>query len=157
MDDLEAFENWADPLLARLTPAARRKVAMDIGRALRRSQQKRIAAQQEPDGSAFEPRKPRRKKGDRPRAKAGRVKRKAKAMFAKLRTAKMMTIERDADGISIGWSKRVARIARVHQEGRSSQVAPGGVMYKYPVRQVLGLSQSDRDMIRDMLTDSLAP
>lgn len=157
MDDLQAFENWADPLLAKLTPAARRKLAMDIGRALRRSQQKRIAAQQAPDGSQFEPRKPRKREEDRPRAKAGRVKRKAKAMFAKLRTAKMMTIERDADGVSIGWSKRVARIARVHQEGLSSQVARGGVTYRYPVRQVLGLSESDRDMIRDMLTEALAP
>jgi len=157
MDDLQAFENWADPLLAKLTPAARRKLAMDVGRALRRSQQKRIAAQQAPSGSPFEPRKPRKKAEDRPRAKSGRIKRKAKAMFAKLRTAKMMTIERDANGVSIGWSNRVARIARVHQEGLSSQVAPGGVMYRYPVRQVLGLSQSDRDMIRDMLTDALAP
>lgn len=157
MDDLQAFENWADPLLARLTPAARGKLAMDIGRAVRRSNQKRISTQQEPDGSPFEPRKPRRKKGDRPRAKAGRVKRKAKAMFAKLRLAKLMTVERDADGVTIGWSRRVARIARVHQEGRSSQVAPGGVMYRYPVREVLGLSQSDRDMIRDMLTEALAP
>lgn len=155
MDDLEAFENWADPLLAQLTPAARRTLAMDIARALRRSQQKRIAEQKAPDGTPFAPRKARRPENNRPRAKAGRIKR--RAMFAKLRTAKLMTIQRDADGFSIGWSGRVARIARIHQEGRESQVARGGVKYQYPARQLLGLSDADRDMIRDMLTERLAP
>lgn len=155
MDDLEAFENWADPLLARLTPAGRRTVAMDIARALRRSQQKRIAAQKAPDGSAFEPRKPRKVEEERPRAKKGRIKR--RAMFAKLRTAKFMTIERDSQGISIGWSRRVARIARIHQDGQESEVARGGVKYQYPIRTLLGLTQADREMIRDMLTQHLVP
>lgn len=154
MDDLEALENWAGTLLAKLDPAERRAVAMDIARALRRSQQQRIAAQRAPDGSAFDPRKPREKQGGRLRGKAGRIRR--RAMFAKLRTAKHMKIQTDAEGFSIGWAGRVARIARVHQEGMESQVGRGA-KYLYPVRQLLGLSQADREMIRDMLIERLEP
>lgn len=154
MDDLDALENWAGPLLARLDPAARRAVAMDVARALRRSQQQRIAAQRAPDGSAFEARKPRKMRGGRLREKAGRIKR--RAMFAKLRTAKHMKIQTDAEGFSIGWAGRVARIARVHQEGLESQV-DRSTKYLYPARRLLGLSQAERDMIRDMLIERLAP
>jgi phage virion morphogenesis protein len=154
MEDLEALENWAGTLLARMAPAARRAVAMDIARALRRSQQQRIKDQRAPDGSAFAPRKPRENQGGRLRAKAGRIKR--RAMFAKLRTAKHMKIQTDAEGFTIGWAGRVARIARVHQDGMESQVGRGAT-YLYPVRQLLGLSQADRDMIRDMLIERLAP
>jgi phage virion morphogenesis protein len=149
MDDLEALADWAGPMLARLTPAARRAAAMDIGRALRKSQQQRIVAQQNPDGTAFEPRKARA----RLRAKAGRIRR--QKMFAKLRTAKMLKIETDAEGLAIGWAGRVARIARVHQEGLESGVAPG-IKYRYPVRQLLGLTQAERDMIQDKLLEHLA-
>lgn len=154
MEDLEALENWAGTLLARLAPAARRAVAMDVARALRRSQQQRIKDQRAPDGSAFEPRKAREREGGRLRAKAGRIRR--RAMFAKLRTAKHMKIHTDAEGFTIGWAGRVARIARVHQDGMESQVGRRN-KYLYPVRQLLGLSQADRDMIRDMLIERLAP
>lgn len=154
MDDLDALESWAGPLLARLSPAERRKAGFDIGRALRRSHQQRIAAQRNPDGSAFAPRKPKALQGKKLREKAGRIKR--RAMFAKLRMAKLMAIDVDADGVSIGWAGRVARIARVHQEGLESEVAPGGAKYKYPVRQLLGITPAERDMIRDKLLEHLA-
>nr|WP_239168394.1 phage virion morphogenesis protein [Chromobacterium violaceum] len=49
-------------LLQKMEPAARRGLARDIARQLRQSQQKRIAAQQNPDGSAFTPRKPQLRK-----------------------------------------------------------------------------------------------
>lgn len=155
MDDLSALEDWAGPLLAKLAPAARREAAIAIARALRRSQQQRIAAQKNPDGTPFAPRKARQQLlGRKLREKAGRIKR--RAMFAKLRTAKLLKIDTDADGLAIGWAGRVARIARVHQEGLESEVAPGGAKYKYPVRQLLGISPAERDMIRDMLLEFLA-
>lgn len=154
MDDLEALEDWAGPLLANLTPAGRRKAAMDIGRALRKSQQQRIAAQRNPDGSAMESRKPRALQGKKLRGKAGRIRR--RAMFAKLRTAKLLKLTTDAEGLSIGWVGRVARIARIHQEGRTTEVVPGGPRYKYPIRQLLGITPEERDMIQDKLLEHLA-
>lgn len=154
MDELNALEGWVGPLLEQLTPAARRAAAMDIARALRRSQQQRIAAQKNPDGSGFEPRKPRAVQGRNLRGKAGRIRR--RAMFAKLRLAKLMKVETNAEGLAIGWAGRVARIARVHQEGLESEVGPGGLKYRYPVRQLLGMTQAEHDLIRDTLLDHLA-
>jgi phage virion morphogenesis protein len=57
VDELSAVETWAGALLGQLSPAGRRTVMRDVARELRRSQQKRIAAQRNPDGSAYEPRK----------------------------------------------------------------------------------------------------
>ena len=48
--------------MAPLGPAQRRVLFRDIARYLQKSQGQRIAAQQNPDGSAFEERKPRQKK-----------------------------------------------------------------------------------------------
>lgn len=52
-DPLSALEDWVAPLLAKLEPAQRRALARNVGQALRRSQAARIAAQQNPDGSAY--------------------------------------------------------------------------------------------------------
>jgi|GEM_PF-5645917 len=55
----QALETWAAAQLARLAPAERRRLARKLAVEVRRDQQKRIAAQQNPDGSAYAPRKPR--------------------------------------------------------------------------------------------------
>ncbi|GGY12644.1 bacteriophage tail completion protein S [Pseudoduganella dura] len=158
MDNLEALEQWAGAALARLEPAERRKIAMDVGRELRRNQQRRIASQRNPDGSPYDPRKPRQvqqvRQGGQLRERRGRIKR--QAMFVKLRTARMMKVETDSAGVTIGFAGRVARIARVHQEGEESEVEPGRNKYRYPIRQLLGLDQAGRDMIRDRLLEHLA-
>lgn len=143
MDDLNAIEEWAGGLLAQLQPGQRRAVAIDIARELRRSQQARIKDQRNPDGTPYEPRKPKL------RAKAGRIKR--RAMFAKLRTIQYLKIDADGNGLAVGFAGRVAALARVHQEGETSPVRPGGPRYKYPVRQLLGFTASEREMIQDRL------
>lgn len=144
MDELHELEEWAAGLLARLTPAAQRKAAGDIGRELRRSQKARITAQANPDGTPYVSRKPRNLRG-----RAGRIKR--KAMFAKLRTARFLKVQIDGEGVALGFSGRVARLARVHQDGEESEVAQGGARYQYPVRKLLGFTDAERDMIRDKL------
>ncbi|ARB30215.1 phage virion morphogenesis protein [Pseudomonas tolaasii] len=83
-DKLEALETWAAGLLEQLQPAARNQVARSIGQELRRSQQKRVQTQINPDGSKFAPRKKRDLRG-----KQGRIQRKVE-MFKKLRTATYM-------------------------------------------------------------------
>jgi phage virion morphogenesis protein len=86
------------------------------------------------------------------REKEGRIKR--RAMFAKLRTARYFKVETSSEGLAIGFSGRAARLARVHQEGASSDVAPGR-SYKYPVRQLLGFTPAEREMIRDKLLEHI--
>ncbi|MBV6804079.1 phage virion morphogenesis protein [Xanthomonas campestris pv. lawsoniae] len=147
MDDLTALETWAAPLLARLQEGERRKLARKIGTALRRSQSQRIGKQQAPDGTPYAPRK------EQLRDKAGRVKR--KKMFVKLRQAKYFKVSASANQVSVGFVGRVSRIARVHQEGLSESVRPGGPRARYERRVLLGLTEQDRHLIRDQLLSHL--
>ena len=101
-DDLRALEDWAGALLNQVQPAERRKVTQTIARELRRSQQQRIAAQRNPDGTPYAPRKPRQQL----RAKAGRIKQ--RKMFAKLRTARYLHPDRHA-GVALRWAADFGR------------------------------------------------
>ncbi|KFA33418.1 phage virion morphogenesis protein [Xanthomonas vasicola] len=147
MDELTALENWAAPLLARLQPGERRTLARKIGTELRRSQSQRIGKQQAPDGSQYARRK------QQLRQKSGRVKR-AK-MFAKLRQAKYFKVSASPNAVSVGFVGRVSRIARVHQEGLTEQVRPGGPRARYEKRVLLGLTDNDHEQIRAMLIEHL--
>ncbi|WP_329956115.1 phage virion morphogenesis protein [Collimonas silvisoli] len=51
----------------------------------------------------------------------------------------------------IGFFGRVARIARVHQEGLKDRVSKKGPEYQYPARPLLGFSATDQALIRDSL------
>lgn len=146
-DDFTAVESWAEPLLAALTPAKRRALARSIGQSLRRSQAARIASQMNPDGSAYEPRKP--SKG---RLQKGSIRR---TMFEKLRSARHLKVQVEDDGVAIGFFGRTARIARVHHLGLRDEVEPGGPEYQYPARKLLGLTDAEREQIKDLLLQHL--
>lgn len=147
-DDLQALEAWTATLLAQLQPGKRHVLIRDIARALHRSQQQRIAAQHNPDGSAFIPRKPRNlPKAKHLREKAHRIRR--RAMFIKLKMTRFLKRENDAQSLTIGFTGRAARLAYVHQYGKTDQVAPGGPRYRYPARVLLGLTQEEKEMIRE--------
>lgn len=55
--ELERLEGWVGGLLAGLSPSSRAKATRNIASLLRGKQAQRIAAQRNPDGSAFDPRK----------------------------------------------------------------------------------------------------
>ncbi len=81
MAELQEVDAWLDALLAELEPAARKRMMRDLAQQLRRSQQKNIRMQRNPDGTAYEPRRV------TARTKQGRIRRQ---MFAKLRTTKYL-------------------------------------------------------------------
>lgn len=147
-DALNHLDTWAGALLAKLAPPARRTLARTIATELRRSQQQRIAAQLNPDGTAYAPRKPRL------RDKRGAIRRRA-TMFAKLRTARWLKATSTADAAEVGFIGRVARLARVHQEGLRDRVSPGGKQIRYPTRALLGFTEAERESIRTRLLDHL--
>ncbi|WP_311238390.1 MULTISPECIES: phage virion morphogenesis protein [unclassified Xanthomonas] len=147
MDELTALENWAAPLLARMQPGERRSLARKIGTELRRSQSQRIGKQQAPDGTPYAPRK------QQLRQKAGRVKR-AK-MFAKLRQAKYFKVSAGPNAVSVGFMGRVAQIARVHQDGLTERVRPGGPTARYEKRVLLGLDSRDRHQLKKLMLDHM--
>jgi phage virion morphogenesis protein len=142
---LEALEDWAAGLLGQLEPATRSRLARSIGQALRRSQQQRIIVQQNLDGSQYAPRKQRNLQG-----KQGRIKRKVK-MFQKLRTASFLKVNGDGNVINVGFTGRVARIARVHQYGLRDRAEWGAPVVRYDHRDILGFSEKDLDLIKDYL------
>jgi phage virion morphogenesis protein len=118
-EDLRAIEQWAGALLAKLQPGQRRILTRKIAQDLRRSQAQRITSQQAPNGAPYAARKQRKNL----RGKQGRIKRPKAAMFQKIRTQKNLKIEQDENQLSVGFFGRVARIARVHQEGLTDKVA----------------------------------
>lgn len=144
-NNLEALETWASVLLERLEPGERVKLARSIGQELRRSQQKRVMAQTNPDGSKYAP----RKKRD-PRGKQGRIRRRLD-MFKKLRTASYLKIRGDSNAVTVGFTGRIARIARVHQYGLKDRAERGAPDVRYDQREVLGFTEADLDLIRDGL------
>ena len=154
-DDLTLLETWCAPLLAKLTAGQRTQVARKIGQALRRSQHQRIVTNKAPDGGSYLPRK--RKPGATPiRAKKGRVKRKKDLMFQRIGRAAYLKVQASPSDVSVGFFGRVARIARVHQEGLEDHVTPGGPRVRYPKRELLGFTSQDTRMIRDLLIEHLA-
>lgn len=148
MNEFGRLESFAADLIAGLEPTARKALAQDMARQLRASQQKRIAAQQNPDGSGYAPRKPQL------RHKKGKIKRQ---MFAKLRTAKHLKASGTADAAVVAFTSEVQRIARVHQLGLRDKVnRKTGLEADYPARRLLGLSAADETLIRDIVTAHLA-
>ena len=146
---LEALEDWARDLLGKLEPAARNTLARSIGQALRRSQQQRIIAQRNADGSKYAPRKHRNLRG-----KQGRTRRKIQ-MFQRVRTVQLMRIKSDNKLISIGFAGRVARITRVHQFGLRDRACNGAPYLRYQRRELLGFNEEDLEVIRDTMLSHL--
>lgn len=142
------LDDWLAGLLLRLTPAERKAVNRRVMYQLRRGQAQRIASQKNPDGSPYEP----RAKQKNLREKKGKIKR--KAMFAKLRTQRFLTVRSDADAIEVGFHGRDSFIASRHQEGSSYR--QNGKSYRMPQRVLLGLSSGEIETIADAYLDHLS-
>ncbi|EIW9291269.1 phage virion morphogenesis protein [Klebsiella pneumoniae] len=142
MAELQEVDTWLDALLAGLEPAARKRMMRDLAQQLRRSQQKNIRMQRNPDGTAYEPRRV------TARTKQGRIRRQ---MFAKLRTKKYLKAVASQDSASVEFDNRVQRIARVHHYGLRDRVSKKGPNVQYDKRRLLGLNDLTLSLTRDIL------
>lgn len=143
MSELKPFDNQLAGLLAALSPAGRRKLAGDIAKELRRSQQQRIKQQKAPDGSPYQARK------RQPlRAKTGRIKR---AMFQKLRTSRYMKATGRENSAVVEFTGKVQRIARVHQNGLKDRPNPYSRDVQYAKRQLLGFSRKEKQLVETLI------
>lgn len=113
MDPIDRISAPFQGLLDNLSPKGRRALARDIARQLRASNTKRIASQQNPDGTPFAPRK------TQARRRRGSIRR---TMFSKMRTARFLKIEATPESAAVVISGRAARIAQVHQFGLRDRV-----------------------------------
>ena len=149
--DLHALEAWAGALLAKLQPAQRRAINHKVAIDLRRSQAQRIKAQQGPDGTVY----PARKRRKEFKGKNGRLKRQKAAMFSKIRTEKHMKVKARGDQIEVGFFGWVARVARIHHEGKSEQTIKKHIVYKYPSRKLIGFSEDNLQKIKSSMISHL--
>ncbi|WP_414149107.1 phage virion morphogenesis protein [Enterobacter sp. BNK-14] len=135
MNEFKPFDDRLNGLIAALSPEARRKLAGEIAKELRKSQQQRIKLQKAPDGSPYQARK------RQPlRAKTGRIKR---AMFQKLRTSRYMKATGSESSAVVEFTGKVQRIARVHQYGLKDRPSPRAQVMRYSERQLLGFCRED--------------
>jgi len=147
MSELKPFDDKLAGLIGVLSPAGRRKLAAEIAKELRKSQQQRIKLQKAPDGTPYQARK------RQPlRAKSGRIKR---AMFQKLRTSRYMKASGRNDAAVVEFTAKVQRIARVHQYGLKDRPNPRSLDMQYPERQLLGLRQTDKQLIQYIIIKHL--
>ncbi len=194
---LQELEDWLKPLVERLKPAARAKLARTMARELRKRQQARVKSQRNADGTSYDKRKPRtlREMSFKYRDRAGNITERtarvqadkgglhgydylrgafrsfnhrgivevftSRSVKAKsrermlLRLARRMTFRAGPNGLEVGFTGKAADLARIHQEGLVDQVAKGGPMVQYPVRELLGLGTDDREWILDQLIEHL--
>lgn len=142
MSELKPFDDKLAALIASLSPASRRKMAAEIAKQLRASQQQRIKRQQAPNGTPYASRR------QPVRGKKGRVKR---AMFAKLRTNRYMKAKGSNDDAVVEFVGRVQRIARVHQEGLRDRPNRHSKEVQYDTRLLLGFNETDRQIVEDVI------
>jgi len=55
----------------------------------------------------------------------------------------------------VGFVGRAERIARVHQFGLPDQVMPGGPTYRYPARELLGITKDHESKIKNLILERL--
>jgi phage virion morphogenesis protein len=147
MSEFKPFDDKLAGLIGALSPASRRRLAADIAKELRRSQQQRIKQQKAPDGTPYQERK------RQPlRAKSGRIKR---AMFQKLRTSRYMKASGRNDAAVVEFTGKVQRIAQIHQFGLKDRPNPHAQDVQYPIRQLVGFSKVDIDNISNTIINHM--
>lgn len=148
MSELTALQERLAGLIASLSPAARRKMAADIAKRLRTSQQRRIKQQQAPDGTPYAARK-----RQPVRSKKGRIKRE---MFSKLRTNRYMKAKATDSAAVVEFTGKVQRMAQVHQYGLKDRPNRHSRDVQYDSRPLLGFSQDDERLIEAVIIDHLS-
>ncbi|TCD16938.1 phage virion morphogenesis protein [Lelliottia amnigena] len=143
MSEFKPFDDKLAGLIGALSPAGRRKLAAEIAKELRRSQQQRIKQQKAPDGTPYQARKRQPLRG-----KTGRIK---QAMFQKLRTSRYIKAIGRNDAAVVEFTGKVQRIARVHQYGLKDKANPHCQDVQYPERQLLGLNDIHTQMVERLI------
>ncbi|MGA4279061.1 phage virion morphogenesis protein [Ralstonia nicotianae] len=142
MSESRELEAWLAGMLTKLDAPARRTLAHAVAAELRRRQAARIAEQRNPGGSPYVPRKPQL------RHRAGRIRR---AMFVRLRLARYMKTEADANAAVVTFAGSAQRIATVHHFGLRDRVNKAGLTAQYPARELLGIDEADVRRISDLV------
>lgn len=140
MDNLQQVDAWLAALLNQLEPAQRSRMLREVARDVRKIQQTNITAQRAPDGTAWEP------KRVTARTKKGRIRRK---MFTKLKTAKYLKAQANANQAEVSFTGQVQRLARVHHYGLREKIHSRSI--RYTSRKLLGFNSGSISVISEKL------
>lgn len=72
-------------------------------------------------------------------------------MFAKLRTNRFMKAQSSSDAAVVEFVGRVQRMTRIHQEGLSDKANRFSREVKYDARPLLGFSESDKNIVEEVV------
>ncbi|NCP18366.1 MAG: phage virion morphogenesis protein [Erythrobacter sp.] len=149
-DALSGLDPWLADVLRGLCPAKRKRAALKLGQALRRSNLARIKDNVEPDGSPMDKRKSRLDRRGRVRSKAGGK------MFRKLRYARRWQVKARVDSVELSPKGR-SNIPEVHHFGKKGFVGRGPdgrkIFTRYPERRLLGFGKGDDQLAIDIAAD----
>lgn len=137
--DFGALDHYLNHLINRLSVREREQLLRKVGQSLRRNNQQRNRAQQNPDGSAWTTRQARTHRPQR--------------MMRKIHAAHRLRLQVDAEQLRLGYQGRDAFIARIHHFGQGQQLEYGFV--RYPARELLGISGQDRAWILESIMQQL--
>lgn len=144
MNELQPLLDRLQGILGAMAPASRRELARQIATQLRASQAQRIKSNRDPDGQAYEPRKPQA----RLRQRRGQLR---QQMFQKLTRLQWLKRRATADSATVEFVGQANRIARVSQYGLRDRVNKQGGMAQYPKRELLGLTKEEVNKIEDLM------
>ncbi|HHQ4488843.1 TPA: phage virion morphogenesis protein [Aeromonas hydrophila] len=138
---------WADGLLVSMEPAARRQLAADMARKLRDSQASRIRTNIQPDGSPMTQRKP------QPKLKKGRGRLRRK-MFFKISSKTWLKASATSSQAVVEFVGTARRLATIHHYGLKDRIK--GREISYPTRELLGITEQERDQLENTLLAHLS-
>ncbi len=142
--NISELQPWMQAYVDRLSPQSRKQLLRQVGTSLKKENRKRMTDQKNPDGQAWEPRKP-QKQHDK--------KQNNKKLFLRLRQAKRLRHRVMSDRLQVGFVGRTARLARIHHYGLRQQLKYGEA--KYPARELIGISASDKKLVADLLINHI--
>ncbi len=130
-------------LVKALSPSERKKLARQVGMTMRRNATHKIKRNIDPEGKAFEPRKPQKRS-----IKNGK-------MFKQLSKARRLKLMASSDRAVMTYKNSLDKyIAGVHQKGETAKVNQH-TRVKYPVRELFGFSEKDSNELAQAIQKHL--
>lgn len=139
---MNKLDTWLTTLMSNVEPEERKRMMRVLAQQLRRTQQKNIKPQRNPDGSGYTPRRV------TARSKKCRIKRQ---MCTRLRTTKYLRVFSSVNTASVQFVSSVQHIARIHHYGLRDNVSRRGPKVRYAERRLLGVNEEIRTSVGELL------
>ncbi len=134
-NDLQPLETWLNNIAQSLSDNEKRQLSRRIASKLKQQMARRIRSQKDPSGAKFTPRK---------RDQRGRIRR--GALFQRL--PRLIKTAYNSSKAEVGFKGRTAKIMETHQYGLTAKPSRMQDPVRYPVRETLGFSDDDIDVIK---------